>query len=202
MKIVVSIAVLLFIAVTNFPQVRGTSTVKQIDTYVRSIDSLMKRQKEPNLIIADVSDYDTDEPKWQTFKSSKELEAFREDTETYTIANNWRSKGKVVSSLFTMFSPSGDWATYVTHYFRSDGSAAKVNTEMRTFNGEYIIIRNFYFDTRGKLLKKTSKYLDLTTKKPKKPTAEMTDENSDLYKAEYYKSVSALPFYSMTKSKI
>lgn len=202
MKIAFSIAVLLLSAAITFPQSKGTATVKQIDTYVRSIDALMKSQKEPSLVIADVSDYETDEPKWQTFKSSKELEAFREKTETYTIANNWRSKGRLVSSLFTMFSPSGDWATYVTHYFRADGSAAKVNTEMRTFNGEYIIVRDFYFDSRGKLLKKSSKYLDITTKKPKKPTAEMQDENSDFYKADYYKSVSALPFYSLTRSKI
>ena len=202
MKIAVSIAVLIFTSAVGLPQSKGTATVSQIDTYVRSIDGLMKRQKEPSLIIADVSDYDTDEPKWQVFKSSKELEAFREKTETYTIANNWRSKGKLVSSLFTMFSPSGDWATYVTHYFRADGSAAKVNTEMRTFNGDYIIIRNFYFDSRGKLLRKSAKYLDLTTKKPKKPTAEMQDENSEFYKADFYKSVSALPFYPLTKSKI
>ena len=202
MKIVIPIAILLGTTLFAFPQSKGTATVNQIDTYVRSIDSLMKRRKEPSLIIADISDYDTDEPKWQIFRSSKELESFREKTETYTIANNWRSKGKLVSSLFTMFSPSGDWATYATHYFRADGSAAKVNTEMRTFNGDYIIIRNFYFDGRGKLLKKVSKYLDLTTKKPKKPTAEMQDENSEFYKADYYKSVSALPFYSLTKSNI
>jgi hypothetical protein len=88
------------------------------------------------------------------------------------------------------------------HYFRPDGSAAKVTTEMRTFNGEYIVIKNMYFDGRGKLLTRNSKYLDLTTKKPKKPTAEMLDENSAFFAAEYYKKVSSLPFYSLTRSKI
>ena len=199
MRIVISLAVLFALAVFAFPQ--PTATVKQIDTYVRSIDNQMKRQTEPDLIIADISDYETDKPKWQRFKSTKELEAFREQTETYTIANNWRSKGRLVSSLFTRFSPSGDWSQYATHYFRPDGTAAKVVTEMRTFNGEYIIIRNMYFDLRGKLLKKASKYLDLTTNKPKKPTPEMLDENSGFFGTEFYKKASSLPFYSLTKAK-
>jgi len=178
------------------------TSVRQIDAYTRSIDQIMKRRKAPDVIIADVSDYETDVPEWKVFKTQKELGTFRETTETYTVVNNWRSKGRIVASLFTVFSPSGDWAQYVTHYFRKDGTAAKVYTEMRTFNGDYIIIRNMYFDLKGKLIKRTAKYLDLTTKKPKKPTAEMLDENSEFYKAEYYRSVTALPFYSLTKSNI
>ena len=188
------------IANSALGQSGNTISIKQIEAYAKSIDQMTKRRKEPDLVIADVSDYDTEKPEWRKFKSTKELEAFREKTETYTVAYNWRTNSKIVSSVFTVFSPSGDWAQYVTHYFRPDGSAAKVNTEMRTFNGDYIIIREYYFDSRGKLLKKTAKYLDLTTKKPKKPTAEMLDENSDFFKADYYKKVSVLPYYSLTKS--
>ena len=201
MKTLVSISAIFAFVVIALPQSKATKTVSQIDTYVRSIDGLMKRQKEPDLVVADVSDYEMNDPKWQRFKTIKELETFREKTETYTIANNWRSKGNLVSSLLTTFSPSGDWAQYVTHYFRPDGTAAKVVTEMRTFNGEYIIIRNMYFDARGKLLKKSSKYLDLATKMPKKPTPEMHDESSGFFGTEYYKKVSALPFYSLTKER-
>lgn len=181
-------------------QSNSTVSIKQIVAYAKSIDKMTDRRKEPDLVIADVSDYDTEKPEWRKFKSTKELDAFREKTETYTVAYNWRTNSKIVSSVFTVFSPSGDWAQYVTHYFRPDGSAAKVNTEMRTFNGDYIIIREYYFDARGKLLKKTAKYLDLTTKKPKKPTAEMADEKSDFFKSDYYKKVSVLPYYSLTKS--
>lgn len=193
--------------ISTFPisllgQPRSTATLRQIDVYAKSVDGYIKRRKIPDLIVADVSDYETDVPKWQVFKTEKELEAFREKSETYTIANNWRMKGKIVSSLFTLFSPSGDWAQYVTHYFRPDGSAAKVTTEMRTFNGEYIIIHDMYFDGRGKLLTKRSKYLDLATRKPKKPTPEMLDESSGFFAAEFYKTVSALPFYSLFRAKI
>ena len=200
MKTCISLLVLLTATLSVFSQPAKTNTVARIVAYAKSIDKIADRRKEPDLVIADVSDYDTEKPEWRKFKSTKELEAFREKTETYTVAYNWRTNSKIVSSVFTVFSPSGDWAQYVTHYFRPDGSAAKVNTEMRTFNGDYIIVREYYFDSRGKLLKKTAKYLDLTTKKPKKPTAEMLDENSDFFKADYYKKVSVLPYYSLTKS--
>jgi hypothetical protein len=202
MKVLIASVLIAIFALAGYSQSKTAAVVRKIDLYSRSVDQIMKRRKAPDLIIADVSDHDTDEPKWQIFKSEKELETFRETAETYTIANNWRNRGTLVSSLFTSFSPSGDWAKYVTHYFRPDGSAAKITTEMRTFNGEYIIIRNMYFDAKGKLLRKSSQYRDLVTKKPKKPTAEMLDENSEFYKAKYYKKVNLLPFYSMTKTKI
>ena len=200
MKTCFSLFVLFAASLSVFSQTAKTNTVAQIEAYAKSIDQMTKRRKEPDLVIADVSDYDTDKPEWRKFKSTKELETFREKTETYTVAYNWRTNSKIVSSVFTVFSPSGDWAQYVTHYFRPDGSAAKVNTEMRTFNGDYIIIREYYFDARGKLLKKSAKFLDLTTKKPKKPTAEMLDEKSGFLKADHYKKVSALPFYSFTRA--
>jgi len=178
-----------------------TATITQIEAYSKAIDKMTDRRKEPDIVIADVSDYDEEKPRWRKFKSTSDLDAFRENSETYSIAYNWRTKSNITSSVLTLFSPSGDWAQYLTHYFRPDGTAAKVTTEMRTFNGDYIIIREMYFDQRGKLLKKSSKYLDLTTQKPKKPTKEMLVENSDFFKAEYYKKVSALPFYSLTKIK-
>jgi hypothetical protein len=198
METIFSFVILIAASTSVFAQTKNTSAVTQIESYARSIDKITNRRKEPDLVIADVSDYETEKPEWRKFRSTKELDAFRETTETYTVAHNWKTNGKIVSSVFTFFSPSGDWAQCVTHYFRPNGTAAKVNTEMRTFNGDYIIIREKYFDASGKLLKQTAKYLDLATKKPKKPTAEMLDENSDFFKAEYYKKVSSLPFYSLT----
>ena len=132
MKTCFSLLVLLTAALSVFSQSTKTNTVAQIESYSKSIDQMTKRRKEPDLVIADVSDYDTEKPEWRKFKSTKELDAFRKKTETYTVAYNWRTNSKIVSSVFTVFSPSGDWAQYVTHYFRPDGSAAKVNTEMRT----------------------------------------------------------------------
>lgn len=202
MKTILSIWVLLATATSVLAQTKNTATIKQIDAYARSIDKITDRRKEPDIVIADVSDYDTDKPEWRKFKSTKELEAFRGETETYTIAYNWRTNSKIVLAVFTIFSPSGDWVQYVTHYFRPDGSAAKVSNELRTFYGHYIVIREVHLNSKGKVLKKSTKYLDLPSGKPKKPSQDLFGDNPILARNEYYKKVSALPFFSLARKKI
>src|SRR5215203_928122 len=170
-------------------QTNKNAEIKRINAYVKTVDALTKRYKNPHLIFADTSDYNEgSRPKWRKFASEKALEKFRETSETYTIAYNWLQRGKIVKSNFTLFSPSGDWANYVYHHFREDGSLARAESEMRTFNGDLIIIQDFYFDRKGKLLKKTVKYLDLQTKKPIKQTKEFLAGKADFSDdAEYYK---------------
>lgn len=177
-----------------------TAEIKQIDAYVKTLDTLVKKSKTPHLIFADTSDYEEgSQPKWQKFASEKALEKFRtEMSETYSIAFNWLQRGKIVRSNFTLFSPSGDWTQYIFHNFRADGSIAHAKSEMRTFNGDLTIIRDFYHDRRGRLLKKTVKYRDLTTNKPIKPTREFLKNNADwLNNVEYYKKTSRLPFANL-----
>jgi hypothetical protein len=176
--------------------------VRRIAAYVKTLDAFVKRNKRPHLIFADTSVYDRgSEPQWRKFASEKALEKFREQTETYTIAYNWRRQGRIVKSNFTLFSPSGDWAQYVYHTFRADGTLAFAQAEMRTFNGELVIVQDFYFDRRGALLKKTIKYRDLQTDKPIKPTKEFLENNADFSdNVEYYKKTSKLPFASLLKT--
>jgi len=182
-------------------QTNKNAEIKRINAYVKTVDTFVKRYKNPHLIFADISDYNDDsKTKWRKFASEKALEKFRDQTETYTIAYNWLQRGKIVKSNFTLFSPSGDWANYVYHHFREDGSLAKVESEMRTFNGDLIIIQNFYFDRQGRLLKKTVKYLDLQTQKPIKPTKEFLAGKADFSDdVEYYKKTSKLPFANLVK---
>ena len=153
------------------------------------------------IVIADTADYDKEKPDWKLFASEAELDKFRENSETYNIAYNFRKSGKLVASNFTKFSPSGDWSKYLFHYFRDDGSLAKVKSELRTFYGDFIVIRNIYFDRNGKQLKKTVKYLDLFTRKPKKPAKDYID-GSDLSsnEADFYKHASKLPFIKLISS--
>jgi hypothetical protein len=179
------------------------SEIRRIDAYVKTLDALVKKTPAPHLIFADTSEYeDGKPPQWQRFADQKALEKFREETrETYTIAFNWRQRGRIVRSNFTLFSPSGDWTQYMFHNFRADGSLAHAQTEMRTFNGDLIVIWDFYHDRRGKLLKKTVKYRDLTSNKPIKPTKEFLTNNADwLDDAEYYKKTSLLPFANLLKN--
>lgn len=178
-------------------QTNKNAEIKRINAYVKTVDALVKRYKNPQLIFADISDYNDDsKSKWRKFASEKTLEKFRETNETYTIAYNWRKNGKLVQSTFTLFSPSGDWAQYDYYYFRENGTIAKTSSELRTFYGDLIVLRNFYFDGKGKLLRQTTQYRDLRTKKPvKKPKGE-DYQNSDV---KIYKSVRQMPFANLIK---
>ena len=161
-------------------QSRNTAAIKEIDQYVRSVDRIVENKRQRKFVIADIAEQEDKEAKWKLFVSEKALEKQRRTSETYTIAFNWKHRGRTVASNFTDFSSSGDWTQYVYHYFRPDGSAAYITTELRTFYGDYIVIHEQYFDVKGKRIRKSSKYLDLTTQKPKKPTDEMLDENSSM----------------------
>ena len=177
-----------------------TGTVRQIDAFVKAIDAKAKRAKAPKLIFADVSDYESNAAaKWQRFASEKVLERHRKKTEAYTIAYVWLDGGKVASTNFTMFSPSGDWAKYVYSYYRPDGSLARVETDYRTFNGDFKVIRRRYFDNTGKQIGSSIKTLDLQSGKPKKaPDGVMGDDAND---ADHYSTVARLPFADLLTKK-
>lgn len=195
---VVLISVLILaVSSLSFAQDRNRAEIKRIDAYVRSIDRIANRKKDPDRVFADTADPEDKEAKWKRFDSTKALDKFRESKETYSVAYNWRSHGKIVASNFTLFSESGDWAKYINHYFRADGSLAKVRSELRTFYGDYIVIEDIYFDTKGKRLKRAIKYLDLTTKKPKKPTADFLGDNTMASEVDYFKRTGLLPFANL-----
>ena len=197
------IAFLAFQSLFVFAQTTKKAEIKRIDAYCKTVDAFTKRYKNPQLIYADTSDYNRNsKPKWRKFASGKALEKFREKSETYTIAYNWQKNGKIVKSNFTLFSPSGDWANYVYHNFRADGTLAKVESETRTFNGDLIIIQNFYFNRQGKLLKRSVKYLDLQTQKPIKQTKEFLETRGDFSNdVEYFKKTGKLPFANLLRRK-
>jgi hypothetical protein len=174
-------------------QVKKINNLKSIESYCKTVDAFAKRNKRPVLIFADTSDENSSKPRWRKFVSEKSLEKFREASETYKIAYNWQKNGKIVRSNFTFFSSSGDWTQYVYHYFREDGTVAKVQSDMRTFNGDLIILQTLYFDSKGKLLQKKIEYKDLQTQKPKKPDPDFV--NSDFVNGvDYFKKTNKLPF--------
>ena len=171
-----------------------TAEIKTIDAYCKTVDALTKKTKSPELVFADVSDYEANaKAKWQRFASEKALDKHREKTEAYTIAYAWRKNGKIAASNFTYFSPSGDWTKYVFSYFREDGTLAKAAIDYRTFQGDLIVLQDLYFDKSGKLLKKKTRFRDLSTNKPKKATKDFMGA-SDLSETDYYKTTKKLPF--------
>ncbi len=178
-------------------QTKKNAEIKRINAYVKTLDAFVKRIKHPHLIFADISDYNDDsKSKWRKFASVKALDKFRETSETYSIAYNWRKNGKLVQSTFTLFSPSGDWAQYDNYYFRENGTIAKISSELRTFYGDLIVLRNLYFDGKGKLLRQTTQYRDLRTKKPVKKPKGDDYQNSDV---KIYKTVRQMPFANLIK---
>ena len=187
-------------ALTASAQSKRGDEIAKTNVLVRSVDRFLKSEPK-KLVFADTADFDEEKANWKLFESEDALDKFRENSETYTIAFNWKRHGRVIASNFTLFSPSGDWTKYVFHYFRTNGSVALVKSELRTFYGEFIVREDRYFDTHGRLIRKTIHYYDLTTGKPKKPTREMRENNPSLYRVDYFTSASKLPFANLLSEK-
>lgn len=201
-KVAISIAVLFILAFQNISFAQTNSAeIKRIKAYCKTVDSFLKRNKSPQIIFADISDYNDDSKgKWRKFSSEKSLEKFRTRNETYTIAYNWRKNGKLIQSNFTLFSPSGDWAQYVYHCFRPDGTLAKVESDMRTFYDDMIILQTIYFDSKGKQVGKNIQYKDLRSKKSKKPSKDFLRDFEGIKNGQdYFKKTSKLPFAKLIK---
>lgn len=162
--------------------VTAQTTVAEINTYAASIDRFMKVNR--SRAYGDTSM--EEESKWKLFKTKKALD---DAEEIYEKALVWTRTGKVVGVTFTLSSPSGDWAHFVTYYFRADGSLAKIHAELNTFYGNVSIIRDQWYDATAKQIDAKRKVLDLDTRKPKKPTGDFMDQEVIVYK-----KVSDLPF--------
>jgi hypothetical protein len=176
------------------------SPIAGIDSYTKIIDQFVKGRKEPHVVVAEVSEYGHKTPKWQKFSSTAALEKYRADEEIYNIAYNWRRNGKIVHSTVTLSSPSGDWAKFLYLYFREDGTIAKSESVLSTFHGDFVARQNFYFDRNGKLVKKTIKYSDLKSGKPRKiDRAELDDNLHFIREDNYFKTTSKLPFARLVR---
>lgn len=171
--------------------------IKRIDAYCKTLDSFVKKHKGAQLVFADVSDYNQNKQRWRKYNSEKEFEKAREKVEAYNIAYVWRKNSKIVMTNFTFSSPSGDWVHYIHHYFREDGTIAKVEAQLNTFYGNMTILRRFYFNRKGILLRKTTKYLDLQTQKPKRYKGQDFYDNE----VKIFKKINTLPFISLLKIK-
>lgn len=188
--------VLGMLSVGAFGQV---SEVPKIDAMVRSIDKISKG-KGAELVFADTRREDSSKAVWKKFPSEKALDKHRETAETYSIAYCWRKDGRLAAANFTLFSPSGDWAKYVYSYYRPTGTLAKAAVDYRTFNGDFILEQDIYFNESGKEIKRTERFLDLQTHKPKKLSKSYRENAQQMAKeVDYYKTTSKLPFAKLLK---
>src|ERR1044072_7050633 len=199
MKKILLVLLVLAAACAAFGQTDKAAEISTIDAYTKKGDAYIKSHKAPQLVFADTASQTSTRSKWRQFDSVNALDKFREKSETYEIAYCWKLAGRITEVSTTLFSGSGDWVNYVYHYFRADGSLAKVESDFRTFYGNLIVEQEMYYNTAGKQLKKATRYRDLKTKKFKK-----VDPKSDpisLSKFDIYKTVKKLPFAHLLAAK-
>src|SRR5215510_14122889 len=164
--------------------------IARIKTYCLELDDYAKRNLKLGRLFGDVSSgMEGEKSQWREFKSEEEREEVVTENDK---ANVFAKDGAVVLANYTFQSPSGDWAHYVNYYFRTDGALAKIHARLNTFYGNMIVIRERFYDPKGKLLSSSQQFLDLETKKKKKPGADFEDETIPLYR-----TVKALPFYTL-----
>lgn len=168
---------------THAAQPRKPS-IAQITTYVREIDTYVKRNPRSKRMFGDAAEYEDNNSQWREFKTRA---AFDKAT-LYESATVWTRTGKVIFASFTFTSPSGDWAHFINYYFRDDGSVAKIAAQLNTFYGDVSVLHDQYFNNAGIMLHSTRKFLDLKTRRPKKP-GDYFD-----HPVPVYRKVSELPF--------
>jgi hypothetical protein len=174
--------------------------IATIESYTSGLDRYIKRNAQRARYFADTSSYEVQNapPRWQEFKTRRALDKAWQDGQTYKSSNVWfNPSGELVVALFTLSSPSGDWAQYVTNYYRSDGTLAKSTSELRTFMGNLVVIRNRFYDSGGKMIRERTRHLDLKTRRPKqvKPGDYMDME------APLYARTTDLPFNNLLKKR-
>src|ERR1051325_1173051 len=176
-------------------QAQNPTDIAAIEAYARQLDAHAKRNAGGGRLFADIAGYtDGSAPRWQEFRSRRALER----AEVCSAATVWTQPASdALLADFTLSSPSGDWAHYANYYYRGDGTLAKLHSELRTFMGDLIVIRDRFYDTRGKLLQEKTRYLDLNTRKPKK-VEEGSFQDIPL---ELYAKTSDLPFHSLLKRR-
>lgn len=160
------------------------ASIAEINAYVVEIDAYVKRNPRLKKMFGDAAEYEDNKSDWREFKTRA---AFDKAT-LYESATVWTKTGKVIFASFTFTSPSGDWAHFINYYFRDDGSLAKIAAQLNTFYGDVSVLRNQYFNNAGVVLSSTRKFLDLKTRRPKKP-GDYFD-----HPVPVYRKVSELPF--------
>ncbi len=107
--------------------------------HCQELDDYAKRNPKLGRPFADVSSgMKGEKSRWREFKSEVE----REEADTGNDkAKVWAKDGAVALVSYAFQSPSGDWAHYVSYYFREDGTLAKIHAQLNTFYGNMTVIR-------------------------------------------------------------
>lgn len=155
-------------------------------TYCKAVQSYEKTSP-PALFFGRIDSGDKPSH-WRRYRSKDELD----NAGASDAAFLWIRGAAVVGANFTFQSESGDWANYANYCFREDGSLAEVDAELRTFYGNMLVKRAWFYAPHGALVGKTEGFFGLKTGKPMKPGQDFIDEKTPQFRA-----VKNLPFASL-----
>lgn len=164
--------------------------VAEVEKYCAEVQARTSK-REPDFVLGLSSSTDDHKRQWQKYGSTAELKKAVEsaqviyDEQVYV----WTEEGSVIAANFTLQDGSGDWTLYPDYCFHKNGTTAEISSELRTSFGMMLVLRNWTFDSSGRLLESKEKFLDLDTRSPKKPDEEFVDEKTLLYR-----KVADLPF--------
>lgn len=133
------------------------------------------------------------EPVWRQYGDSKELENAIRKNEIPQKARVWRGKNGATAVQMVENPISGDWSQAVDYCFRSDGSLARLESTLITFDTadnrdegvERLRVR--YFDKKGRELAEREEVRNAKSRLPAKRVFE--DKTETIYRA-----VRDLPF--------
>lgn len=179
------------------------ASVEAIEGLCEKASAFAKKSESTVRIFADVSDpYDrSSREEWREFKNAPELQRANKESQLCTEAFVWGTEDFAFVSMF-FTSPSGDWAHYVDYCFRQDGSLARSESTLNTFNvhhpeddnaGPVSRIRTKHFENTGPSIRTQSKVIDLKSKKPA-PKVSLMDQDEPIFR-----NIRELPFIALLK---
>src|SRR5258708_1297425 len=164
-----------------------------IIAYARSTDQFTKRNLKQRRLFGNVAGVEDLQDKWRVFKTTRQME----QADGYESVLVWLKDGNAVIAKCSFTSPSGDWYHFVNYYFRADGTLAKIHAQLNTFSaadGGMSVVRDQFYDPKGGLLQRSTRYLDLKSQRPRK-RADFMDQPIPVYKF-----VRSLPFASLLRT--
>lgn len=186
------------------PSTEASEATRTIDKFCDGL-APMTKVKERRRLFGLFEKDQHDSGRWIEYKRQAELDVAVKAGHVYDVAQVWSREDGAIAVSMSLTSGSGDWIHYVEYCFRSEGTLARTNSTLNTFNAvdkdESKDVngasrqRDRYFDGSGKQVKVVKRLLDLKTKLPA-PTLQIQEADEPIYK-----TAAALPFYSLLKGR-
>jgi hypothetical protein len=179
------------------PSAAYSGAVETIDQFCGGLRPMTLEKKRRRLFGLFSKD-DHDKGSWIEFARESDLNAAVKEEHVFDLAQVWSREDGATAVSMRLSSGSGDWLHFVEYCFRSDGTLARANSTLNTFNAvdkdpEKDVKgasreRERYFDASGTQIKVSRRVLNLQTKRPA-PTLQVMDDEEPIYK-----KTTALPF--------